>query len=184
MNAERDRQGTMAELSSSGVSGPVASTIKLAHNVENSSVISDSTDRILSVPVAESSVLKPDPISGTPAKLEGEVVDDASGESQPLLEEKTMPVESGEVFREELCSHFNHNNTPTPDTEITISTETEQIPSEDSDTSGTNLSLEDSSSNEMSTVPISDAPLIGAPFRFISFMARYVSGADLVNQSP
>ncbi|CAL4930836.1 unnamed protein product [Urochloa decumbens] len=31
-------------------------------------------------------------------------------------------------------------------------------------------------------VPFSDAPIIGAPFRLISFVARYVSGADLVNQ--
>ncbi|KAG1371467.1 putative hyaluronan mediated motility receptor [Cocos nucifera] len=31
-------------------------------------------------------------------------------------------------------------------------------------------------------VPLSDAPLIGAPFRLISFVAKYVSGADLVNQ--
>ncbi|KAG1338927.1 putative ninein [Cocos nucifera] len=29
-------------------------------------------------------------------------------------------------------------------------------------------------------VPLSDAPLIGAPFRLISFVAKYVSGADLV----
>ncbi|XP_028097839.1 rootletin-like isoform X1 [Camellia sinensis] len=32
-------------------------------------------------------------------------------------------------------------------------------------------------------VPITDAPLIGAPFRLISFVARYVSGADLVSKS-
>lgn len=32
------------------------------------------------------------------------------------------------------------------------------------------------------TVPISDAPLIGAPFRLISFVTRYVSGADLVDR--
>ncbi|XP_076926319.1 uncharacterized protein LOC143589450 isoform X1 [Bidens hawaiensis] len=31
-------------------------------------------------------------------------------------------------------------------------------------------------------VPLTDAPLIGAPFRLISFMARYVSGADLVQK--
>ncbi|PKA65589.1 hypothetical protein AXF42_Ash020519 [Apostasia shenzhenica] len=31
-------------------------------------------------------------------------------------------------------------------------------------------------------VPLSDAPLIGAPFRLLSFVARFVSGADLVNQ--
>ncbi|KAL8214827.1 hypothetical protein R6Q57_004276 [Mikania cordata] len=33
-------------------------------------------------------------------------------------------------------------------------------------------------------VPLTDAPLIGAPFRLISFVARYVSGADLVQKNP
>lgn len=32
-------------------------------------------------------------------------------------------------------------------------------------------------------VPLSDAPLIGAPFRLISFFAKYVSGADLVKEN-
>ncbi|OVA13690.1 hypothetical protein BVC80_1767g10 [Macleaya cordata] len=32
-------------------------------------------------------------------------------------------------------------------------------------------------------VPLTDAPLIGAPFRLISFVAKYVSGADLVNKN-
>ncbi|KAK4253415.1 hypothetical protein QN277_010727 [Acacia crassicarpa] len=32
-------------------------------------------------------------------------------------------------------------------------------------------------------LPLTDAPLIGAPFRLISFVAKYVSGADLVNQN-
>lgn len=37
--------------------------------------------------------------------------------------------------------------------------------------------------NEESPVlPLSDAPLIGAPFRLFSFVAKYVSGADLVDQ--
>ncbi|KAG6532218.1 hypothetical protein ZIOFF_006057 [Zingiber officinale] len=31
-------------------------------------------------------------------------------------------------------------------------------------------------------VPFTDAPLIGAPFRLISFMAKYVSGADLARR--
>lgn len=179
----------MAELSSAGCSDPAASTIKPAHNDEHSSVISDPTnrtaERVLSIPAAEYLAPKPDPVAGTPAKHAGEVVDDASSENQPLLKEKTTSVENGEVSRDELCKHSNHNDTPlTPDTEITVSTEIEQIPPEENEASGTNLSVEDSSSDEMTVVPISDAPLIGAPFRFISFMARYVSGADLVSQSP
>lgn len=36
--------------------------------------------------------------------------------------------------------------------------------------------------DETTGVSLTDAPLIGAPFRLISFMARYVSGADLVNK--
>ncbi|KAJ7961055.1 binder of USO1 and GRH1 protein 1 isoform X14 [Quillaja saponaria] len=36
---------------------------------------------------------------------------------------------------------------------------------------------------EKDAVPLSDAPLIGAPFRMISFVAKFVSGADLVNKS-
>lgn len=36
--------------------------------------------------------------------------------------------------------------------------------------------------DEAEEVPFSDAPIVGAPFRLISFVARYVSGADLVNQ--
>nr|CAB3496042.1 unnamed protein product [Digitaria exilis] len=35
---------------------------------------------------------------------------------------------------------------------------------------------------EIDEVPFSDAPIIGAPLRLISFVARYVSGADLVSQ--
>ena len=36
---------------------------------------------------------------------------------------------------------------------------------------------------QLEAVPLTDAPLIGAPFRLISFVAKYVSGADLVNKS-
>ncbi|KAL6902196.1 hypothetical protein ACP4OV_005072 [Aristida adscensionis] len=45
---------------------------------------------------------------------------------------------------------------------------------EDSQQSGTN--------EETAEVPFSDAPIIGAPFRLISFVAKYVSGADLVSE--
>lgn len=36
--------------------------------------------------------------------------------------------------------------------------------------------------DETAEVPFTDAPIVGAPFRLISFVARYVSGADLVDQ--
>jgi hypothetical protein len=45
------------------------------------------------------------------------------------------------------------------------------------------LELQAANNDEKAAVPISDAPLIGAPFRLISFVAKYVSGADLINKS-
>ncbi|XP_077232806.1 mitochondrial ATP synthase D chain-related protein isoform X5 [Tasmannia lanceolata] len=38
-------------------------------------------------------------------------------------------------------------------------------------------------SSEKLGIPLSDAPLIGAPFRLFSFVAKYVSGADLADKN-
>lgn len=40
-----------------------------------------------------------------------------------------------------------------------------------------------SSDEKTEVVPMSDAPLIGAPFRLFSFVAKFVAGSDLVNQT-
>lgn len=57
-----------------------------------------------------------------------------------------------------------------------------QIPLDDNDVR--DLQLHDTKNVENDdAVPITDAPLIGAPFRLISFFAEYVSGADLVSQN-
>ncbi|KAK5839665.1 hypothetical protein PVK06_008491 [Gossypium arboreum] len=37
--------------------------------------------------------------------------------------------------------------------------------------------------SENNTVPLIDAPLIGAPFQLMSFVTKYVTGADLVNNT-
>ncbi|XVF65969.1 hypothetical protein PTKIN_Ptkin09bG0293500 [Pterospermum kingtungense] len=55
-----------------------------------------------------------------------------------------------------------------------------QIPLDDTDARDVESQAID---NEDNTVPLTDAPLIGAPFRLISFVAKYVSGADLVNNT-
>lgn len=55
-----------------------------------------------------------------------------------------------------------------------------QIPLDDSDVRDLESQPIDS---EQNAVPLSDAPLIGAPFRLMSFVAKYVSGADLVNNT-
>ncbi|XP_068669353.1 E3 ubiquitin-protein ligase BRE1-like isoform X2 [Aristolochia californica] len=42
------------------------------------------------------------------------------------------------------------------------------------------VNLQTTEINHPGAVPFSDAPLIGAPFRLLSFFAKYVSGSDLV----
>ncbi|XP_050213410.1 uncharacterized protein LOC126664861 [Mercurialis annua] len=54
-----------------------------------------------------------------------------------------------------------------------------QIPLDDNELR--DLELQTVESHNTEPVPMSDAPLIGAPFRLISFVAKYVTGADLVD---
>lgn len=58
-----------------------------------------------------------------------------------------------------------------------------QIPLDDNEIQDIELQDAKNVENDADAVPITDAPLIGAPFRLISFVANFVSGADLVNQS-
>ncbi|XP_022941666.1 uncharacterized protein LOC111446955 [Cucurbita moschata] len=60
--------------------------------------------------------------------------------------------------------------------------EIEQIPPQENEDRNRNRELSGAESDE-EDVLLSDAPLIGAPYRLISFMAKYVSGADLVGKS-
>ncbi|RYR14851.1 hypothetical protein Ahy_B04g071550 isoform B [Arachis hypogaea] len=53
-----------------------------------------------------------------------------------------------------------------------------QIPLDDNEVH--ELEPQDAEIVEQDSVPLMDAPLIGAPFRLISFVAKYVSGEDLV----
>lgn len=55
-----------------------------------------------------------------------------------------------------------------------------QIPLDDNEVQ--DLESQAVESEEKNAVPLSDAPLIGAPFRLISFFTSYVSGADLVDK--
>ncbi|KAF3449278.1 hypothetical protein FNV43_RR10006 [Rhamnella rubrinervis] len=62
------------------------------------------------------------------------------------------------------------------------SSEIVQIPLDENDIVE-DLELQVAEVDAKASVPLTDAPLIGAPFRLVSFVARYVSGADLVNKN-
>lgn len=72
-----------------------------------------------------------------------------------MASESSMPMAAGEIEQIQLHQFEDQNGTrELPATEI-----------------------------DEKDVLLSDAPLIGAPYRLISFMAKYVSGADLVGKS-
>lgn len=70
---------------------------------------------------------------------------------------------------------------PSDSSEIIKSDEIVQIPLDENENELT--TLEPDNNAEKTEIPFSDAPLIGAPFRLISFVARYVSGADLAEKN-
>ncbi|MQL85231.1 hypothetical protein Taro_017737 [Colocasia esculenta] len=63
------------------------------------------------------------------------------------------------------------------------SAEIVQIPLDDGQVQQADVDAQYIKHEEKDAVPLSDAPLIGAPFRFVSFVAKYVSGADLVKEN-
>ncbi|KAL2927023.1 hypothetical protein RDABS01_022805, partial [Bienertia sinuspersici] len=62
----------------------------------------------------------------------------------------------------------------------TVSGEIVQIPLDENESQDLESQASVSAGDE--SVPLTDAPLIGAPFRLISFFANYVSGADLIDK--
>ncbi|KAJ8422127.1 hypothetical protein Cgig2_012585 [Carnegiea gigantea] len=83
------------------------------------------------------------------------------------------------------------NNIARHSSETTVSGEIFQIPLDENGAQKEDLEAQPPpSTNEAGQgqgkkeddVPLTDAPLTGAPFRLISFVAGYVSGADLVNE--
>ncbi|KAF6168707.1 hypothetical protein GIB67_026593 [Kingdonia uniflora] len=58
-----------------------------------------------------------------------------------------------------------------------------QVSLDDNELQDVAVSEPTAETGDESGVPLTDAPLIGAPFRLISFFAKYVSGADLVKKN-
>ncbi|CAF1700552.1 unnamed protein product [Brassica napus] len=121
-------------------------------------------------------------------------------EAACTLVEKLM-TENAELVEKvnELCIQLNqsqHAFASTPESlaiEVQKSDTLEEIPihdelirtddSGDIETAPLDRNLSVGEEEEASGgVPLVDAPLIGAPFRLVSFVARYVSGADLAEK--
>lgn len=189
MKAEHNQEGTAAELSSSV--GPDAMVGNVAPaNFEGSAIACDQMDgtaeRLTTVPAIENSASGPNPLAGTTENLAVHVhlIEDPFSQfsETPLLSEKTKPFENvASQPMEDIGEYAAHQKPDVlPEDENIVSEEIVQIPLDENEVGV--AKLEDSRGVETAEVPISDAPLIGAPFRLISFVARYVSGADLVDK--
>lgn len=109
----------------------------------------------------------------------------------PMFEiiKRTLSVERLDSIEDDVIKPRNGGNyindaeheVITYSRESVESSEIVQIPLDENEVKVTEL--EAPQTDEKTDVPLTDAPLIGAPFRLISYFARYVSGADLVNKS-
>ncbi|KAK9723753.1 hypothetical protein RND81_05G023000 [Saponaria officinalis] len=113
-------------------------------------------------------VAVPDPMHGP--------VDDFSPGAKQF---EVVPIKDERVTNDDMDSEYGNLVRHSSDT--AVSGEIVQIPLNENEVH--DLEAQEFRVEADEGVPITDAPLIGAPFRLISFVAKYVSGADLVNSS-
>ncbi|XP_070665965.1 uncharacterized protein [Malus domestica] len=133
-------------------------TVELASTTESNTPV---------VPPETASVIDPVSLS----------TEDMSTSDEKLDSPKVVPI------KQEM--HSNGNMDSEHDAlvpELPVSDEVSeivQIPLDENEVRNLEVSLEN---DKNAGVPLVEAPLIGAPFRLMSYVARYVSSADLVNK--
>ncbi|MCD9639082.1 hypothetical protein HAX54_023384 [Datura stramonium] len=98
-----------------------------------------------------------------------------SGERLQSLKDTIDKAGSDHEHVSKIDSNIDVNSSEIESDEIV------QIPLDENEVQSADLEAANGDPDE--EVPLTNAPLIGAPFRLISFVARYVSGADLVNRN-
>ncbi|KAL2557592.1 Mitochondrial ATP synthase D chain-related protein [Forsythia ovata] len=165
--SELERKGAKTDVSSSFGSEPMDVIPQSANVVDSSALVLD-----LTVGAAN----RRGAAHVTDSKSEAGKMTFVLGESTESLEDVIIKdVRNGE--------HVNakDGNALTNSSDLE-SDEIVQIPLEENEVIDAS-NLETGQNDEKINIPLSEAPLIGAPFRLISFVARYVSGADLVNKN-
>lgn len=144
----------------------------------SSSVVSDPKDVIpQSANVADNSALAPYPTVGAAHRRGTAQATDSSSEAGKMTFMSSERTESLEdVIINDKDGNALANSSDLESNEIV------QIPLDENEVMDAS-DLEAGQNDEKIDVPLSEAPLIGAPFRLISSFARYVSGADLVDKN-
>ncbi|XP_020553269.1 uncharacterized protein LOC105174685 isoform X6 [Sesamum indicum] len=138
-----------------------------------------------SADIAGGSVLKPDWAVGADDRHRTAQVTDSIYDATQMMpfSGSNQSLEDIMIEDQRNSKHVNQNGDSelAKFVEISEADEIVQIPLDENEVRETNIEV--AQLDEEIDVPLTDAPLIGAPFRLISFVARYVSGADLVNRS-
>lgn len=118
-----------------------------------------------------------------PSEGEGSVLGSVTTQSAEIAR-KIMPVsESAQSLEDVMLKDERNGELVNANSSEIIEEEDEivQIPLNENEDKKLNMEVAQNDDNV--DVALTDAPLVGAPFRLISFVARYVSGADLVNKN-
>ncbi|XP_019225454.1 PREDICTED: kinesin-like protein KIN-14O isoform X4 [Nicotiana attenuata] len=168
LNLELEQRGPAMEVSSSLGSDAVSRSSGAAHVANESAIALD---------------MRP-----------GAVQDhELNHDTEPKSKPNEAVLQSGERLQSvedaiDKAERRNHEHVAKIDGSVVVnsseieSDEIVQIPLDENEVQSVDLEAAKVNQDD-EEVPLTNAPLIGAPFRLISFVARYVSGADLVDKN-
>lgn len=110
--------------------------------------------------------------------------DQASGASKMIPVSDSIQSLEDVMVKDERNGELvnvNHGLRAANSSELTEADAIVHIPLHENEVNESSLEVASQSDDDVD-VSLTDSPLIGAPFRIISFVARYVSGADLVHK--
>ncbi|KAJ4704206.1 kinesin-1-like isoform X2 [Melia azedarach] len=177
--SEQEDFNTQMEAACALVDKLITENVELVEKVNELSVKLD--NQIVASP--PSSSIKKDPMITT---ISDALPMSESSENIPTLNQLECSREVAAIKEERNGVNHMHAepaavviNSSEPDN----SGEIVQIPLDDNEVRDVESQQQVVEDNGEAGVPLTDAPLIGAPFRFVSFVAKYVSGADLVSNN-
>ncbi|XP_060971517.1 uncharacterized protein LOC115716640 isoform X7 [Cannabis sativa] len=179
LSSEREELNSQVEAACSLVEKLVTENAELVEKVNELFIELDRGSSLFGVPLTE----KSERILGNAEISSVSYQESRTNENMPMMLHRELnSVDIVPVKEETNGIHNPENHQSDVTTEHSLSSMSGEIVQIPLDENEEHDDVE-AQARENDGVPISDAPLIGAPFRLISFVSRYVSGADLVDKN-
>ncbi|KAF4402264.1 hypothetical protein G4B88_003185 [Cannabis sativa] len=179
LSSEREELNSQVEAACSLVEKLVTENAELVEKVNELFIELDRGSSLFGVPLTE----KSERILGNAEISSVSYQESRTNENMPMMLHRELnSVDIVPVKEERNGIHNPENHQSDVTTEHSLSSMSGEIVQIPLDENEEHDDVE-AQARENDGVPISDAPLIGAPFRLISFVSRYVSGADLVDKN-